>query len=486
MNTTRRLMAWHPFERIDDVQAMTQHIGKQHAALLGVLAAGLLVRVIFLVETAGTGLQIVDEQHYYQLASSLFSGIGFAWGPDKPTSIRPPLYPGFLALVWTVIGEKSLIAVRGVQIVISLVNVVLLYQLGRRIFSQRVALVAATIFCFYPSIVAFNFLLLSEVLFTCLLTAFLLLAVRLIQTNKGWMALGAGLTLGLAALTRSIVWPFPLVLCPLAFLTLSGSKATRLKLSAVLLLGYLMIVAPWAVRNTNLQGVFTVVNSMGGITLLMGNYEHTPMDRAWDPMTLHGEASIYALMKKEHPESIHWTEGQKEQWAKQQAVAFMVQNPGLTLHRSLIKFASFWGLERTVPAGFQAGLYHPPAWFAMAVTFLVPIVYAWVMILACFGLFWGLPEERRAHWLMILLIAVVSGLHSLVFGHSRYHLPLMPLLILYAASALVQHPWHRFREGLVKAAGPVFACLVLFVAWGREVFVVEADRIRGLLQSLMG
>lgn len=465
---------------------MMKNIWEQHASLICVLFVGLVVRVIFLAETAGMELKIVDEQHYFELASSLFAGWGFAWGPDQPTSIRPPLYPGFLALVWMVIGEKSLAAIRGLQILISLVNVVLLYELGRRIFSQRVALVAATIFCFYPSLVAFNYLILTEVLFTCLLTAFLLCYVNFIQSGRGRLAFGAGLTLGLAALTRSIVWPFPLVLCPLAFLTLSGSKTTRLKLSAILFFGYLMVITPWAIRNTTLQGVPTIVNSMGGITLLMGNYEYTPIDRAWDPMTLHGERSIYTVMKRDHPESVNWTEGQKEQWAKKQAVAYMVEHPGLTIQRSLIKFANFWGLERTVPAGFRAGFYHPPMWFAMAVTVLVPFVYASVMLLASLGLFWGLPQERRAHWLFVLLIIMVSGLHSIVFGHARYHLPLMPVFILYAASALVHHSWHHLRDGIARSAGPVFACLILFIVWGWEVLVVEADRIRGLWHSLIG
>jgi len=82
------------------MHATAKQIWDQYGALLTVLAAGLLVRVIFLVETLETELKIVDEQHYYQLASSLFSGLGFAWGPDNPTSSRPPLYPGFLALVW--------------------------------------------------------------------------------------------------------------------------------------------------------------------------------------------------------------------------------------------------------------------------------------------------------------------------------------------------------------------------------------------------
>lgn len=458
----------------------------QHSTLMWILAGGLAIRVIFLVNTANAELKIVDEQHYFQLASSLFSGLGFGWGADRLTSIRPPLYPGFLALVWTIVGEKSLFVIRGIQVLLSLLNVILLYQLGQRIFSKRIALVAAAIFCFYPSIVAFNFLLLTEVLFTTLLTTFLLCAVVLIQTNKGEMALGAGLTLGLAALTRSVVWPFPLILCPLAFFALSGTKANRLKLSAIFLLGFLLVVAPWAVRNTNLQGVLTVVNTMGGITLMMGNYEHTPLDRAWDPRTLHGDQSIFIKMAKEFPESVDWTEGQKENWAKREAVTYMLDHPGVTLHRSVIKFSNFWGLERTILAGFRPGVYHPPPWFAMLMTFLIPMAYICVMILACFGLFRGLPEERRAHWLFVILILGVSGLHSVVFGHSRYHLPLMPLFILYAASALVSRPWNRVREGVVNFAGPVLACLALFIVWGREVLIVEAERIRGLLTSLIG
>lgn len=465
---------------------LAKRMWAEHAILMSLLGAGLLVRLIFLQEIGGTGFKIVDERHYYQLASSLFSGLGFAWGPDRLTSIRPPLYPGFLYMVWTMMGEKSLYAVRAIQVILSLANVVLLYFLGRRLFNQRVALWAAGIFCFYPSMIAFNFLLLTEVLFTFLVTLFVLAYVILLQSNRGIIAVGAGLALGLAALTRSILWPLPLVLCPLMFFTLSGTKTTKLKLVALLFLGYALIVTPWAVRNTNLQGVVTIVNSMGGLTLMMGNYEHTPVDRAWDPTTLRGEHSIFQNMKTEHPESSEWTEGQKEKWAQRKAVAFMLENPGTTIKRSMIKWGSFWGLERTILAGFHLNYYDPPRWFALLTTVVIPLSYTLVMILACLGMFLAIPEDRRAHWFFLLLLLFVSGLHALVFGHSRYHLPLMPLLIVYAASAISSKCWSQFRYGLPKIVGPVTASLGLILVWSREIFVVEGERIRVFVQSLLG
>jgi len=459
-------------------------VGSRHKPLLVLLTIGLLVRVALLSQMNSFGLQIVDEDHYFKLAESIFSGLGLAWGSDTPTSIRPPLYPGFVALVWTVIGEKSLWVIRIVQIVISLFNVVLLYFLGRQMFSQRVALWAAGIFCFYPSIVAFNFFLLTEVLFTFFLTLFVSSYLMLLRTGRPAMAVGTGCVLGLAALTRSILWPFPLLLCPLAFLSLQGNRSIRFKLVGCLFLGYLIVVAPWAVRNTNLQGVVTIVNTMGGITLLMGNYEHTPLNRAWDPtLTLRGEKSIYKNLSEEHPEASNWTEGQKEKWAKKTAINFILEHPVLTVKRSLVKFGNFWGLERTIIGGFQLGYYQPPQWFAILASVAIPVVYVLVMVLACLGVFFASPADKRIHWVILLIIFFVSGLHALVFGHSRYHLPLMPFIILYAASALSQRSWTQLRESLVKAAGPLVVFSGLLLAWGREILVVDASRIKIFLTT---
>jgi len=203
---------------------------------------------------------------------------------------------------------------------------------------------------------------------------------------------------------------------------------------------------------------------------------------------LEGEQSIFNTYKlrKNQPKSANWTEGQLEKWAQKTAFAFMLEHPLLTVKRSIVKFASFWGPERSILGGFRVGFYHPPQWFAILASFVIILAYALVMVMACLGVFLSAPDDRRIHWLFLLIIFFVSGIHTVVFGHSRYHLPLIPLLSLYAASAFTQHSWQRLREGFRVAAAPVAACLALLVMWGRDVLFVETERIRMLVDSLLG
>jgi 4-amino-4-deoxy-L-arabinose transferase-like glycosyltransferase len=135
-----------------------------------IIGLGLIIRLVVLYMSKDTGLMIVDEQHYHTLALNLLHGYGFAWEPGALTSIRPPLYPFFLNLVWTVSGTESVGVVRMAQSLLNLLNVILVYRLGLLLFDHRIALVAAAGFCFYPSFVGFNVFLLTEILFTLLLT----------------------------------------------------------------------------------------------------------------------------------------------------------------------------------------------------------------------------------------------------------------------------------------------------------------------------
>jgi 4-amino-4-deoxy-L-arabinose transferase-like glycosyltransferase len=454
--------------------------------LVAILLCGLVVRLVFLFGTAETQLKIVDEQHYHQLATNLVQGNGFAWGPGQLTSMRPPLYPAVIALIWTVTGTDNLIVVRIVQVALSLFTVVLVYLLGFRLYNREVATVAAGLFCLYPSLVGFNFLILTETLFTFLLCSFVLTVVLLLQTGRMRFAWLAGGLLGLAALTRSVMWPFPLLLIPLLLWKMPYPVAIRLKTVGALLLGYLLVMTPWVVRNTQLQHTLTVVDAMGGVTLRMGNYQYTPINRAWDPMTLHGENSIYDELRKEHPDASRWTEGQKDKWAQRKAVAYVVEHPGVTIHRSMIKFASFWGLERTIIAGWQQGLYHPPRWFVWLGTAVIPIAYVLVMLLASFGMSQTVAEGRGVHLFVLLVIAFITAVHTVAFGHPRYHLPLIPFLCIFASAAVMLVEWGFVRRGVRQAIAPVLVCVLWLIIWSRELLVVESERIHHLLSALLG
>jgi 4-amino-4-deoxy-L-arabinose transferase-like glycosyltransferase len=298
------------------------------------LVLGLLVRLAILWQTPSLGTTIVDEQEYAQLGDNILAGHGFAWGPGAPTSIRPPLYPGLLAAIWSISGLHNLQAVRLFQILLALATTSLVYLLGARIYGGAVGRIAAAVFWLYPSLIFFNYLILTETLFTFLIVAFVLLTVMLVQTPRAWIALLCGLSLGLAALTRSVLWPLPLVVCPLlaAFMRISVSR--RVALSALVLAGYSVVVAPWAIRNTRLQRTLTIVDTMGGMNLRMGNYEYTPDDRMWDAVGLRGEKSWVYGLASDHPGEV-LTEGLKEKWAQRKAIDYIRAHPVVTLRRSL-------------------------------------------------------------------------------------------------------------------------------------------------------
>lgn len=445
--------------------------------LVMALVLGVAVRVAILAKTGALGAQIVDEQHYSQIAQNIVAGNGFAWGPGEPTSIRPPLYPGLLAAVWT-LSPNNLQAIRVLQMLLTLATAVLVYILGSRIYDPAVGAWAAAATWLYPSLIFANFLILTETLFTFLLIAFVLLAVLLVQTPRASAAFACGITLGLAALTRSILWPLPLILCPLLTVLIRGSLPRRILLPALVFAGYAVVVAPWAARNTRLQRVFTVVDTMGGINLRMGNYEHTPDDRMWDAVSLGGDKSWVHGLSSDLPGFV--TEGQKEKWAQRKALAYMRANPGVTLRRAAIKFADFWGLEREFVAGVNSGLYAPPVWFQIVGSAAIILAYVAVVLAAAVGIWNAAPVDWRAHAILLLPILLVVAGHTIVFGHSRYHLPLVPLLALYGGAAVVagRARASRFAWSWSPAViGAVVTVAALVSIWVRQIAYSDLGRL---------
>src|SRR5262245_57287493 len=178
--------------------------------LIYILLAGVAVRAVLWYEFRLEPLNVFDEREYHALAVNLLRYGEYTFRPgEEPTSLRPPLYPALVAGVYGLAGEGNFGAVRLLQAAISLVTVVAAFWLGRAVAPRRVAYWQAGLLCFYPSLLAYNNLLLSEVLFTCLLTLACLLTVLALQRSSIGLSAAAGLVLGMAALTRSVVWLAP-------------------------------------------------------------------------------------------------------------------------------------------------------------------------------------------------------------------------------------------------------------------------------------
>lgn len=433
------------------------------APLLVLLVVGFAVRLIPLFWTGDLRAQIVDEQHYVAIATNLAEGRGFATAAG-PTSLRPPLYPAFIAAVWTASGTRSLQFVRVAQIVVALLTTVVIFLAGRELFGERAGLAAAALTCFYPSLLVSNYLMLTEVLFAFLVACAAWAMVRLLNTGSVTAAVASGGLIALAALARSVLYPFSIAV---AFLVAAFAPALlirRLTLGAIVVASWALVLAPWAIRNTRLQRVPVLVDTMGGMNLRMGNYEYTPLDRMWDAVSVRGDKSWIAGLPAAPAGGGDWTEGQKERWARDRAVRFMLDHPMLTFQRAIVKFGDFWALDRDFLAGLQQGLFRPPLVIAVVCSVAVLAAYPLVLFAALGGIARLTRADWPAAWLPLLVVLFVCALHTLVFGHPRYRLPVMPLLCLYAGAALVA----RRTDGEAHAPRtrwPIGACAAFVALW---------------------
>lgn len=224
--------------------------GTSHTALLVILVVGAVVRLSLWGWFQDLPIQIHDEKDYNLLAKNIVDYGEFCFIPGTPTSLRPPLYPAMVAGVYALCGVENYQAVRLLQAVLSLFNVLVLYGLGKEVTSGRTAIWLAGLFSFYPSFVGFDNLLLTETLFTLLLCGFCYLFVLAYRLQSLKCLLLAGVVLGLGTLTRSILWMSPPLLAVFILCTWGSSWPRRGLAVLSLLIPFALTLAPWALRNT--------------------------------------------------------------------------------------------------------------------------------------------------------------------------------------------------------------------------------------------
>lgn len=453
--------------------------------LLAILVGGAVLRMALIVACGpGQGTSIIDERDYNLLATNLVRHGEFAIHAGQICSSRPPLYPAMIAAIYSVAGIENFLAVRLVQAGLGLVLVWQVYLFAGRLFDRRTALVAAALTSFYPSLVGFTVLLLSEILFSVFLLA-ALLALQKYWRNASLRKLAeAGFWFGVATLTRSVLWPFVPLFGLYIFATDKSSFLRRSLAATIAMAAFIAPIAPWTYRNVQLEHAFIAVDVLGGRNLMMGNYEHTLEYRAWDTISVHGPQSWDQTLAAETPNYRDLTQGQRDKLALSRGLRYIADHPLVFLRRSTIKFFNFWQLPRTLIAGLTDGRWgkfsKATIWSVAGVLFTS---YAVCLLVGVCGFLLLPPENRRLHWFLLLIVAFVCAVHTVVFAHSRYHLALMPLVFVYSAQGLLhwRELWNLRGSKLGWLA--VAICTLLVGSWFWQALWVEGERIRTWMQG---
>lgn len=464
----------------DKASSATSLEGHEEAAsgcrtLWLILACGAVVRLALWWGSADAPVVIDDAQDYNGLAVRLAATGRYVSASGEAVSLRPPFYPVVVAGIYKLFGSENYAAVRAFQAVLSLGTALLIYLLGRDVYTRRVGTAAAAFACFYPTLLGYNNLLLTEVLFLFLVSATGCVAVRAIQRQSLALLVVLGLLLGVGAMTRSILWLFtPVLGCYLA-LVWRASPGRRVLAALIPVVVFAATIAPWAWRNTNLHRTLTLIDVMGGRNAMMGNYEHTPLERSWATISIvRGEQAWFRVLQRETPNYSELTQGQIDKLAMRHGIRFVLSHPLLTAQRTAVRFFNFWQLERELIAGAAQGCFGE--FSKLSVLGLAAVVcgsYSLIIFAGLFGAFCVPPTDRRLHLLFLLTILFQCAIHSAIFAHSRYHLPVMPFVFVYAAAALVgwRTVWAQRHRWPFRLA--VLGCAVLVLGWLRELIMVD-------------
>jgi 4-amino-4-deoxy-L-arabinose transferase-like glycosyltransferase len=431
----------------------------------------LLIAVLILV---GGGLRLLaaerarplqlrgDEWYYLSVAQEISAGRGHVRpSPWDEHARRPPAFPWLLSLFTDRHGSAPEDDLRRlgeellpVQLVLGTALVVITFLLGRALFDTRVGFLAGLLAAIDPTLVAFSHYFWSETLFSILVTG-ALIGVVLVRRSGSWVACAAaGLLFGAAALTREVALPIAAACAVWQIATVaSGARRKAAARGALMVALAVAVVLPWTWRNYNVMHRLVPVSTIGWFASAEGN---TLDPAGW----FHGTTEPTAFRAAYRTAG---DEMQRTDFARRYALErIAAEQPAWIFKKLLRNTALLLTPDSYLLLKLREGFYGPvPLAQARIVVVATVLLFVLAFVLGVIGIASAEGADRR--WLPLLLFGVVLAIHVLSNSVSRFRLPWMPLLLVYASAASLDLPRSLRRMGW-KAWAVAGAVLIYFLA----------------------
>src|SRR5579862_8843316 len=394
----------------------------------GIVLVALILRIGWILLAHTYRFKTVDDNFGFgfemgRIGRSLALGGGFGNpfdGITGPTAWEPPLYPYLIAGIFKLFGiytHTSAFILLAINSLFSALTCIPIYYIARKCFDEKIALWSAWTWAVLPYVMYWSVRWVWETS----LTAFLLAALfwlTLELENRGTRALaGFGVLWGVTALAN----PTCLSFLPFSFLWVwwrkrrSGQTAVPgLALAALI---FAAGISPWLVRNYEVFGRFVFLRDNFGAELRMGNGPGADGTWMW---YLHPTQNVLQMREFQRLGEVAYIAERK-----QQALAFIAQDPARFAGLSAKRFIYFWaGLPRS-----------------SKIAALAPIknsLFLASSILALWGLGRALRKKTPGASLFLWLILVYPAVYYLVFPHPRYRHPIEPEMLLLGVYLITQ------------------------------------------------
>ena len=365
-----------------------------------------------------------DSKEYIWLAQNFTDAYETSNSSNPYLSFRrTPIYPLFLNLFSQ---GNGLFASLLTQQILSIGIVLLTWLLCRRLFSEKIAWVAALLTVVETSLLTSSFMLLSEILFTFLFLAGIYLFVYAQASRlQGVTYALSGVFFGLSALTRPIGIAIMLILLLHLLLTKDIKRFKSLITVGVTAIPIIF----WSIRNFLSIGVFDV-SSIQSHNLHLFEGSGSKAYRLGIPLD-----EVHAMEKNIMNQTIgeNFTLQEEQRYRTTRGLTLIIEN-----FPWFIKMHLIGAMKLLIGPGQGDSLSFltngkvfsaTETWQYFLVGALLSITLA-ITIMAAYGLF---RKNQLSQPIVLISIVVIITMSSGIQAYSRFRAPIAPLLCIFAA-----------------------------------------------------
>lgn len=409
-----------------------------------------------------------DDRDYDYIARSLVSGDGYKID-GKLTAYRVPGYPLLLAGTYALFGDTKA-PIRILQAMSDVISCLLLFAIGKKLFSEKVGLLAAAALALFPIQILYVSHVMTETLFTTLFLLIIFLAIKE-KDESNWLRnnLILGALIGVSALIR----PTILLLPVLIFLWKWREGVPRRTNSrALVAVGFAAFLAlsPWLVRNyVELQRVSLTSNV--GVNFWIGSHQDA--------------SGAYSFPQKNNPLIDVKDDFERSDLGIRLGLEFVRTSPidyGIVVARKFVRFFSvdYW---------LMMTMQYKPEWasapsaatiFAQLSPFILIVLhlpYVIVLFLGTFGMSCNAAGDEKKFFILRSLLLYWLFAHLIFFADARYRFPIMPVVILAGAYGWSVLRAQHFQRTKLRIAAFIILCSIFIFGWIGEYVTIRSKMI---------
>ncbi|MCD6460397.1 glycosyltransferase family 39 protein, partial [bacterium] len=386
------------------------------------------MRLIYLIQIKDNPFFVprsLDPLFYHQWGIGISKG---NWLGNTPFE-GLPLYAYFVGVIYKIFGI-NLFVLRLVQMVLGALSCSFIFVLGKKVFNRKTAVLAGSIAVFYKPFIFYDAMVIGTNLSVFLYTLSLITAVVFFNNYKKRYGFVCGFFIGITVLCRPPILIFPVVML-ITFLIEKPRGKIRSFLSGFifLLIGLFLVLSCVVIRNYAVSKEMILLTSHGGLNFYIGNNPdaagkfHAPAGIGRQSNKMMGNSKRIAQLELGR----ELTQSEVSAYWRNKGLDFIKNNPLDFLVLLLKKtYLFFQGGEIT---DFRSICFFKR--YSALLRVALPVFFL-IIPWAIYGLIISFSSKGNIALLRNFLFGYIF-LIVLYFINSRYRMPVVPVLLLFAA-----------------------------------------------------